>query len=129
MCYMLDELTATVTGTESPWLYTSGYQFTKPLAFRLVDEGGQPARFTVRLFFAEPEDIEAGARVFSVLLQNKPVLNDFDVVREAGGVRKAIVKEFAGIKVQDRLVIALKPAPTSRIKLPVLSAVKAVREK
>jgi|GEM_PF-368023 len=129
MCYKLDELTATVSGTESPWLYTSGYQFTKPLTFRLVDKGGQPARFTVRLFFAEPEDIKAGARVFSVLLQNKPALNDFDVMRESGGVRKAIVKEFAGIKVQDHLVITLKPAATARIKLPVLSAVQAVREK
>jgi hypothetical protein len=44
-------------------------------------------------------------------------------------VRKAIVKEFAGIKVQDHLVITLKPAATARIKLPVLSAVQAVREK
>ena len=40
-------------------------------------------RHTVRLHFAEPDDVKPGERVFDVKLQGNVVLRDFDVVREA----------------------------------------------
>ena len=128
MCYRLDGLTTPVTGTDRPWLYTSGYQFTKPLAFRLLDKGEGPARFTVRLYFVEPEDLAEGDRVFSVAIQNKTVVSDLDVAKEADGVRKPLVREFGGIEVRSQLSIALKPTEKTPEKMPVLSAVRAIRE-
>jgi len=128
MCYRLDGLTTRVTGTGRPWLYTSGYQFTKPLTFRLLDRREAPARFTVELHFVEPEDLAEGDRVFSVAIQNKTVLPDFDVAKEAGGARRALVREFGGIEVRDRLSIALKPSAATAKRMPVLSAVRAIRE-
>ena len=44
MCYQLDDLRNQIVGTNRPWLFTSGYGHTKPLRFRLVEEGGTPAR-------------------------------------------------------------------------------------
>ena len=41
--------------------------------------------FTVRLYFAEPEDLRPGQRVFSVKVQGKVVIKDLDVAQEAGG--------------------------------------------
>ena len=65
--------------------------------------------FTVRLHFAELDDVEPGQRVFTVLLQGKPVLKDFDIVRQAGGRLKAIVKEFKGVEVGEFLQVELVP--------------------
>lgn len=62
-------------------------------------------RVRVRLHFAEPEGCRPGERVFTVSLEGAPVLKDFDVVREAGGPDRPVVKEFT-IEVRGALDIA-----------------------
>lgn len=63
-------------------------------------------KYTVRLHFAETyEGITAdGERVFTVKIQGKEVLKDFDVRKTAGASQKVVVKEFKGIKVSDGLL-------------------------
>ena len=59
--------------------------------------------YVVKLHFAEtyPGIKAAGERVFSVAIEGKAVLTDFDVYQEAGGQRFcAVVKEFA-VEVSD----------------------------
>ena len=58
-------------------------------------------KYTVRLHFAETYDgiTAAGGRVFGVKVQGKEVLKDFDVFKTAGGLQKAIVKEFKDVEV------------------------------
>lgn len=68
------------------------------------------APYTVRLYFAEPENLRPGDRVFDVQLQNQPLLRNFDVVAETGGPLRGVVKEFRHIIVKDRLTIGFKPA-------------------
>ncbi len=46
----------------------------------------EPRKFIVRLHFAELEDVAPGERVFDVLVQGKTVVENLDVVKEAGGV-------------------------------------------
>ena len=60
-------------------------------------------KFTVRLHFAETyEGITAdGERVFTVKIQGKEVLKDFDVRKTAGASQKAVVKEFKEIEAKD----------------------------
>jgi hypothetical protein len=65
--------------------------------------------FTVKLYFAEPEDIEAGQRVFDVVLQGKLVLSDLDVAKEAGGPNRLVDKTFPGILASNDLTIQLSP--------------------
>lgn len=62
-----------------------------------------PRSFTVRLTFAEPDDLQPGQRVFSVGMQGQQVLEDFDITREAGGAHRGVVKEFRGVKIEDAL--------------------------
>ena len=128
MCYRLKELTTTIAETKKPWIFTSGYANEKPLAFRLIGDGQPSGAYTVRLFFAEPEDLEVGQRVFSVSLMGKTVLEDFGIARAAGGVRKAIVKEFSGIEVRDELEIRLLPSSKAAMNKPVLCGFQAFRE-
>jgi hypothetical protein len=128
MCYALDEPVATIRGTDAPWIFTSGYAHQKPLRFAMVEKGQAPARYTVRLYFAEPEEAGPGSRRFSVFLQGKPVLEDFDVVEAAGGPRTAVVKEFQGVRVDGDLVIKLESTPGAAVKRPILCGFEAFRE-
>ena len=125
MCYRLNAWTATITGTDTPWVFTSGYAHEKPLRFRLIGKGQPPARYAVRLLFAEPEDLEPGQRVFTVRLQGKTVLADFDVAAAARGARRAVVKEFPAVVVEDELEIQLTPSPKTPRKKPVLCGFQA----
>ena len=78
--------------------------------------------YTVRLHFAELEPVKAGGRVFSVALQGKEVLKDFDVARAAGAVRKAVVREFKGVRAGEMLTVTL----TAKKGRAVVSAVEVV---
>jgi len=106
----------------SPPAYGAGYQ--SPVLVPKTYE--EPRRVTVRLHFAEPDDVKPGQRVFDVLLQGKPVLESFDVVAAAGGPRRSVVKEFANVTV--RRAVLLEFVPSSPVPAPeaapILSAVE-----
>lgn len=106
-----------------PWIASSGVQGLTGLKLTL-DAGAKAERtFTVELHFAEPDDVKPGARVFSVALNGKAVLNDFDVAKEAGGRLRGLVKTFPGVKATDALEIQLTP----KAGVPLLCGV-SVRE-
>ena len=127
MCYRFCDNLLPIAETSIPWIYASGYKGTKPLEFRLIDDGDSPAKYTVRLHFAEPKKLTE-RRIFDVLLQGKVVTESVDIAADAGGVRKALVKEYRGVEVSDKLVIQLRPTDTSPIKSPVLCGIEATRE-
>jgi hypothetical protein len=117
-----------IGGTSQPWLYTSGCEAETDFKFRLIEQGGAAAGYTIRLHFAEPEEIGPGERVFDVLLQGEPILKSFDVVQAAGAPRRALVKEFAGVRVADELTIGLRRSKETSGRKPILCAIEAVRE-
>jgi len=96
-----------ITGTDAPKIYeTERYGMD---AYEFVVPNG---KYTVRLHFAETYEgvTEAGMRVFSVTINSKTVLEDFDVFDVAGGPEKPIVKQFKGVKVTDgKLIIEFIP--------------------
>ena len=112
-----------ITGRGLTWVAASGMKgirsLTIPLALPVMTvEGpdGEPVikprplterRYTVRLHFAEPDRVKPGDRVFSVSLQGRKVLADFDVVQAAGGPDRPVVREFKGVQVKDNLVITM----------------------
>lgn len=63
--------------------------------------------YTVRLHFSEPEMLVDGDRTFDVHLQGKLAIKALDIVKEAGGHRQTLVKEFKGIQVEEALEIQL----------------------
>ena len=92
----------------------------------------QPRPYTVRLFFAETiepgaKPCEVGRRIFDVALQDKQVLQAFDIVKEAGGTNRTVVKEFKGIGVKDNLKINLTPAAESQAE-PLLCGIEIIAE-
>lgn len=122
---------STIAGTDKPWLFASGCLGLQRCDVPLIDDlwGEQPGVYTVRLGFAAPSGDRAGQRVFDVKLQGKPVLRDFDVLREAGAPQKAVVREFEGIAVENGLTIEfVSKAPNPAIaQAPIVNFIEAVR--
>ena len=83
--------------------------------------------YTVRLYFVEPEDLRPGERVFDVWLQGQPVLKRFDIVTEAGGRLRGVVKEFPGVRVRNRLAIAMN-WPADQKPGSILCGVEMIHE-
>ena len=55
-----------VAGTDIPWLFSSGVVGMTRCELPLLEEGQEPASYTVRLYFAAPEGDEPKRRTFSV---------------------------------------------------------------
>ena len=82
--------------------------------------------YTVRLVFAEPTEIEKGKRVFSVKLQGREVLHDFDIIKEAGGYNRGIIREFKGIAAEETMNLEFVPATDM---LPLICGIELIAEK
>jgi len=87
-----------IPGTDAPGIYLTerwgltGYRFDVP-----------NGKYTVRLCFAETYDATGagGPRIFTVKLQGKPVFQNVNPIKEAGGFARPLVKEARGVEVAD----------------------------
>ena len=89
-------------------------------------EAALPRPVSVRLHFAELDDVKRGQRVFDVKLGGVTVLKDFDVVRAARGSHRALVRQFDGIMATRTVTIELVPkaAELTPATAPILSAIE-----
>jgi len=111
-----------MAGTNSPRVYETerysmdGYKFSVP-----------NGKYTVRLHFAETYSgiVNQGERVFSVSVNGKGALTDFDPFKEAGGFQKPVVKTIEGVTVTNgELVIGF----TLNIQNPEINGIEIVSE-
>jgi hypothetical protein len=113
-----------VEGGGPSWVAASGAKGIKSLTVDLNKDKGEERAYTVRLVFLEPDRLKPGQRVFSVALQGQPVLKDFDMVKEAGGPNRSLVKEFKGVRAKKDLTVTL----TATAGEPVLCGVEVIAE-
>ena len=126
----------TQSGLEAVFLTDPLYanKFRQCCRFRPVIE--LPSRrlaertFTVRLHFAETAGTARGRRVFDVAIQGKTVLKALDVVAEAGGGGKVLVKECRGVVGAGQVVIDLTRSRTAPVGglLPMICGVEVVED-
>jgi hypothetical protein len=114
-----------ILGEAGPrWVAASGLANVRRIS---IDLGSGPERrHTVRLHFCEPHEPPPEARAFDVLLQGETVLPGLDIAREAGGPRRALVREFAGVAVGQVLEVEFRPAAGSAGA--VISGVEVIGE-
>jgi hypothetical protein len=121
-----------IAGTDKPWLFTSGCRGMLRCEVPLADDaaGDISAVYTVRLGFnALPEDSE-GRRVFDIKLQDKVVLESFDIIATAGKANKAVVKEFKGIEAGSVMVLELlaRSVNPNIDQAPIINFIEVIRE-
>ena len=100
------------------------------LRLPLIGKGQPAGRYSVKLHFAELAATPgAQSRKFSVKLQGKTVLRDFNILKAAGRPQAVVVREFEDLSVSKDLTLQLIPnsktdAPES---LPLLNAIEVKR--
>ncbi len=118
--------TAQIEGTADPGLYQTDrvghFSYSIP-----VVEGG---RYTLRLHFAEPwftqSDRGIGSRVFDVYCNGTTLLKDFDILKEAGGGKRAIVRVFHGVAASPQGKLDLTFVPV--VNYALVNAIEVVEE-
>jgi len=94
-----------VKGDDLNWVAASGIKGVDKIKLSLPDMSS----CDIRICFSEPENLKAGDRVFSVLANGKTLIENLDVIKEAGKSDKALIKEFKAIPITDgKLEISLK---------------------
>lgn len=85
---------------------------------------GKP--YTVRLHFAEIFGDAPKERVENISINGKMVLKEFDIITEAGGPNKAVVKEFTAIEpdAQGNIKIRIQATPDSPDQNAKISAIE-----
>ncbi len=109
----------------APWISASAIGGIRSMEITLSKEANVPeASYRVNLYFSELENKKSGDRVFDIKLQDKKVLEKFDVVKETGGIDKQVIKSFSGIKAGKTMKIDLNPVSGNTI----LSGVELIME-
>jgi hypothetical protein len=111
-----------IAGTNDPKIYQTEH-WSMDSFIAEVPNG----KYTVRMHFAETyEGIDSeGPRVFDVKLQGAVVLKDFDIQKIAGGVQKALVREFKGITVSNGI---LQIDFASKLQNPAINGIEIIAE-
>jgi hypothetical protein len=117
-----------VAGDGLDWVAASGAKGLTSLSIKLAESAGAPRKYTVRLHFAEPDDVEPGERVFGVTIQGKSAFQRLDVAGEAGGRNRSLVKEIKGVEASDRLVIELAATDDAKVRETLLSGIELQAE-
>ena len=84
--------------------------------------------YTVHLHFAELEGKGVGERVFDIIVQDQQTLQDFDIVKEAKGINRSVVKSFYGIGIKDTLNIRFIPSKNSPSSESLLCGIEILME-
>jgi len=83
----------------------------------------------VRLHFAEIFDNGAGSRIENIAINGQPVLANFDIFAAAGGLNKAVVREFPDVApdAQGNIVIRISAAPASPDQNAKISGIEILK--
>jgi outer membrane protein assembly factor BamB len=123
--YSLNEESAGVSNDQSEWVATSGIRGLSKFTVPLLGEDDQAATYTVRLHLVVLDDQLAQSEPLDILLQGRAVASKLDVLKQAGGARKAIVVEYT-VQVEKDLVVELLPSADNAEldRLPVIAGIE-----
>ncbi|HOO98339.1 MAG TPA: PQQ-binding-like beta-propeller repeat protein [Bacteroidales bacterium] len=100
----------TINSRSTPWISSSAVGGITTLEITLSEEeDNTDAVYSVNLYFSELQDMKEGERLCNVAIQNTRVLDNFDIVKEAGGCNTEVVRSFKGIRAGKTLRIELTP--------------------
>lgn len=86
-----------------PWVLASSAEGLEE--FKLAHLA--PGLYTVRLFFAETDQLPPGERVQTVSLQGRVVVRDLDIARDSGGHLRGVVREIRDVEITGSLELKL----------------------
>jgi len=119
---------------ERAWIGASGVEGLSEFKLKTVKRRekkrkSEPrgARYTVRLYFSEPDpEVKPGGRIFTLSVQGKKDPAPVDIAAETKGARRTVMREYRKIAIPRELEVRFF---TRSGKPPLLCGVEIVREK
>ena len=100
-----------IGGDGPAWVAASGVRGAETIRVTVADDKiKQPRKYTVRLHFTEGQHGDPSGRAFNVSPQGKPVLQQFDIARSAGGTDRGVVRQFNGVEIKDAVELRFSPS-------------------
>lgn len=115
--------------SELPWVGASGAKGLSSLTIPTGNAANNEILYTIRFIFCEPDDVKPNERLIDVYIQGKIMLENIDIIKEAKGKNKVIIKEIKNVKSVGELLIELKPSEKATKKETVLSGVEIISER
>jgi hypothetical protein len=100
--------------------------FRSSFAVKRTEAPSQPSKYTVRLHFAEL-DKAPSAGTYDILIQGNIVLKGFNPAKEAGGTKRALIREFKGVAAAGSLELEFVPVAGSDA-VPILNGLEVLQE-
>jgi outer membrane protein assembly factor BamB len=113
-----------VAGPGLSWVAASGAKGLHSVRIKIANAGSTSRKYTLRLHFMEPDMASPGERRFGVRVQGNSAIEALDVVKEAGGRHRCLVKEIAGVEIADELAIDLVSDTTAKNRATLLSGIE-----
>jgi hypothetical protein len=108
--YLIRKDPVSIHSENTPWISASAIGGIRSLEITLSKDNIVPdATYKVKLYFSELQNFKSGERVFDVAIQGRKVLENFDIVKEAGGKDTEVIKTFTGITAGSTLKIEMRP--------------------
>jgi len=123
--YVYNSESLDVAGADTPWVISSGYRGLARCELALRGKTDQPAKYSVKLYFAQLDQCEPGEMICDVTLQGTVVADGLDIAAEAEGNSNVLTREFKGVDVAENLVLEI--ASKGKV-LPQLSAIEIRQE-
>jgi outer membrane protein assembly factor BamB len=99
-----------ISSETTPWISASAIGGIRSIEITLSKEKEiHLTNYNIKLYFSELEDKKEGERVFDISIQGNKVLENFDIMSQAGKQNKEIVKSFTGIQAGKTLIIEMDP--------------------
>jgi hypothetical protein len=117
------------TGTNKPWLFTSGLKGLTKIKVPLLEKGGK-GLYNVHLGFSKLPGDTIGSRIFDVKIQGKTVLRSLDIAKAVGDLEKVVLHKFNDVNVDENLEIELVPKNIDNAKLAstIIQTLEVTRE-
>ena len=104
---------------------SSGYRGLRSCELALRGKDDNPAKYTVKLYFAQLDDCGPGEVLCDVKLQGAVVAKGVDIATESGSDSNVLVREFKGVEVSQNLLLEIV---SNGKMLPQLSAIEVQQE-
>lgn len=123
--YKIRKEPVSVISENTPWISASALGGVRSMEITLSNETNlQETTYKINLYFSELENKKPGERIFNVKLQDNTVLENFDIVNEAGKTNKEVIKTFTGIKAGKTMKLDLIPITGNTI----ISGIELIKE-
>ncbi|MCH7727469.1 MAG: PQQ-binding-like beta-propeller repeat protein, partial [Planctomycetes bacterium] len=122
--YVWNEESVNVAEADTPWVFTSGAHGLTRCELPLLGKDDGPAKFTVKLYFADLAENKTRSGNFDIKLQGQSVAEDVEIESAAGGKNRAFIQQFKGVEVKDNLIIEL----IGKKGLASIAGIEVIRE-